>query len=101
MFGIRPDSQNVVQSPADLKNALHTFIAAGARWPVPAVYSREDDGDELWYVAGPRSEPVRQPLGAWLIRPDQIREILWADWSAWQARWLEGAIAQLLDRAKP
>jgi len=30
MFGIRPDSQNVVQSPADLKNALHTFIAAGA-----------------------------------------------------------------------
>jgi|SRR5882724_4853661 len=44
---------------------------------------------------------IRQPLGAWLIRPDQIREILWADWWAWQTRWLEGAIAQLLDRAKP
>jgi hypothetical protein len=99
MVGIQPDSQELVQLEPGLTEALREFAAEGTG-PVQAIYYREDDGDEVFYANWPLSEPVRSLIASWLIRPDDIRDFRWAGWQGWETKWLEGAIAQIIARAK-
>jgi hypothetical protein len=98
MAGFLPGASVIVSAKSKLSDALAEFALSGGG-PVQALYCREDDGDEVFYSAWPLTEPVRQLIGSWLIRPDEIRDFHWTGWRNWESRWLEGTIAELIERA--
>lgn len=100
LVGLQGEVEQLPRSEEGLATALHNFAANGVG-PVQVLYDREDDGDEVLYVAWPLFEPVRALISCWLVRPDDIRGLRWSNWQGWETKSLERAIAQIIARTKP
>jgi hypothetical protein len=99
IVGVDTTSAKILESGVDLANTLDRFAREGAG-PIQALFSQEDDGDEVLFAAWPLAEPVRNLIASWIVQRDDIREFTVDRWRKWNGRYLDGLIAGIISRVR-